>query len=568
MHKGVRVSGLLLGLVIVAGCGIKEPPPFDPRLMQEPERDRAADTPPAPMKPLPTTLEAIPARPEAGPTTYPTTGRAIEAGPTVRLPLQEVIQRSVANSSEVKVSGYDPAIAETRIIEAEARYDPTFFTNVQYQHLDQKTPGESPQNPLVTTQVQRGDLWTVEPGVKQLLPSGGEASVSYPVDFSYYKPRVYPLNDYWDNTLKFTLTQPLLRDFGYQVNYARIFIARNDERVSVLDFRKTLEENIEKIEEDYWQLAEAQRDVDIQEELLENTRDTADVLFRRFQQGGDVSRVQTSQAAAAIRAREAVLITFRQKIRDLSYDIKRRMNDPEFPVAGTEVVLPASDAIQDKVEFDPKELIDTAMENRLELGQQQIRVTSAGIAMDVAKNGLYPKLDAKLAFGVQSLDQSEWGSFHGQTTSGHFNYQLGLALEIPIGNREARSIYRRAQLQRMQAIEQYHNIVSQVSEDVSQAYNEVISSWDLIGSRRAARFLAGDELEALQQQQDAGEKLTPTFVQLKLDAQDRLAQAQRDEATAISQYNIAISHLERSKGTLLRYNNVVMAEERPAAPLR
>src|SRR5262249_13220258 len=149
-------------------------------------------------------------------------------------------------------------------------------------HIDQQTPGQSPQNPIVTTPVQRGDLWSIEPGVKQLLPSGGEASVSYLGAFNYYNPKVFSLNNYWENTLKFQLTQPLLRDFGYAVNHARITIARNDQRVSVLDFRKTLEENLQKLEEDYWQLVEAQRDVQIQEDLLEQTRTTADVLFKRF----------------------------------------------------------------------------------------------------------------------------------------------------------------------------------------------------------------------------------------------------------------------------------------------
>ncbi|MDB5299107.1 MAG: hypothetical protein JWO87_770, partial [Phycisphaerales bacterium] len=33
-------------------------------------------------------------------------------------------------------------------------------------------------------------------------------------------------------------------------------------------------------------------------------------------------------------------------------------------------------------------------------------------------------------------------------------------------------------------------------------------------------------------------------------------------ALAVASYNVAIARLERAKGTLLRYNNVVMDEER------
>jgi len=80
-------------------------------------------------------------------------------------------------------------------------------------------------------------------------------------------------------------------------------------------------------------------------------------------------------------------------------------------------------------------------------------------------------------------------------------------------------------------------------------------------ARRLEVFAQQDALRAIQQREDNQEPLTPTFVQLKLDTQDRVASAQSNEAEAVSNYNIAIARLEQAKGTLLRYNNVVMAEE-------
>jgi hypothetical protein len=79
---------------------------------------------------------------------------------------------------------------------------------------------------------------------------------------------------------------------------------------------------------------------------------------------------------------------------------------------------------------------------------------------------------------------------------------------------------------------------------------------------RQARFAAADALYAIQQREDANEPLTPEFVDRKLNLQERFAEASRAEAAAVSGYNIAIAALEEAKGTLLRYNNVVMEEER------
>jgi len=54
----------------------------------------------------------------------------------------------------------------------------------------------------------------------------------------------------------------------------------------------------------------------------------------------------------------------------------------------------------------------------------------------------------------------------------------------------------------------------------------------------------------------------PAQQQLVLDQQERVAESQRAEAEAIANYNIAIAKLEQAKGTLLRYNNIVMEQER------
>ena len=97
--------------------------------------------------------------------------------------------------------------------------------------------------------------------------------------------------------------------------------------------------------------------------------------------------------------------------------------------------------------------------------------------------------------------------------------------------------------------------------EVRTAWRQVNSSWNQIGASRQARFAAADALAAVEMRREQGEALTPTFVQLILDRQEALAQAERQEASAISNYNIAISRLELSKGTLLRYNNVIIEEE-------
>jgi outer membrane protein TolC len=133
---------------------------------------------------------------------------------------------------------------------------------------------------------------------------------------------------FWENELALQLTQPLLRDFGVETNHARIEVARNNQRISLLDFRKQLETTVSEIEQVYWAQVQAMADVHIQEDLLNDTLATAELLFRRRTQ--DVTRVQISQANASVENRRAGLIRARARVRDLSDELKRRMNDPEI----------------------------------------------------------------------------------------------------------------------------------------------------------------------------------------------------------------------------------------------
>lgn len=575
MGRGVAVAGASVLSLVVWGCNLAEPPPFDPRAITRAERERSAEVRSGVMPPLPTTMESYDSDgtstsgPATGPSRMPATGRSVSPGEIVRMPLREVMQRAAANNAEVRVSAYDPAINATKVIENEAHYDPIFFTNVKWDKQFDRTPGTvipnpnnptSSQNILIT--VENNDIYTIESGVKEYLPSGGQISLSYQTVESRYNPIRYVLNNYWDNELKLQLTQPLLRDFGYEVNWARVTIAKNDQRVSMLDFRKALEDNTNELEKDYWNLYEAQREVEIQENLLRQTRDLANLLWQQSIIGGKATHVEASQGIAAVYSREAVLAQAKAHVLDISDDIKRRMGDPEFAVAGPIEILPADPPIEEPVIFDLKDQVDTALLNRLELGQQQIRMNSAEVARQVAINGLYPKLDLVASASVQGLSNTFGNAFSDQFDKGHGIYSLGLQLEVPLGNREARAIYQRALLQQLQAQASYKNIRDQIMEDVSQAVRDVNTTWIELQKARQSRFRQEDVLTGFEQRRASGvQVLDPQFVQLELDQQERLAEAERIEAQSLANYNIALAKLEKAKGTILRYNNIIMQQD-------
>ena len=566
---------ILTAAIVIPGCkqyDVKVAP-FNPRALQQPERVAAKDIPMRPIRPLPATLQSpFPDAPDEATTQStlpPATGPAIGVDEAVvRMPLREIIQRAVTNSLDVKVAAYQPAIDETRITEAEARFDPTFFANVQYSI--ERVLGPTPENPSIIPGLGSNALgetgfrtYSGQVGVRQDLESGGRVELRYEPRRTRRAPgfnQPGAINPFWTSELTLQITQPLLRDFGQDVNRARIVINRNNQHISLLDFRKALEDNISDIEKAYWQLVQAEREVKIFEELLNRTLSTGNILFQRMRIGQDVGRVQMSQANSSIEQRRTALIRARARVRDLSDQLKRLMNDPDLPVAGNLLILPADAPLEEQIRFSAEDQMATAMENRHELGQQQLRTENARVAATVAKNNLLPQLNLLGQVGTQGIG-SDWADAVGDAGIGHLEYTIGLQLEIPIGNRAARAIWKRAQLQRLQAIDQYRALVDEVALNVKVAIREVDTTWETMVGARAARFTANDALSAVEEREQANnEPLTPEFVNRKLDLQAQLAETQRAEAASTSDYQIAISQLERAKGTLLRYNNIIMEE--------
>src|SRR5436190_3574260 len=108
------------------------------------------------------------------------------------------------------------------------------------------------------------------------------------------------------------------------------------------------------------------------------------------------------------------------------------MQDPDYPISSPTIIMPAERPLEEPVHFDSQDVIDTALANRFELGEQQLRVDSAFTALKVGKNNILPQLNAVGSIDFEGLgargQEAYQELFHGT----NFSYAFGLELEIPI----------------------------------------------------------------------------------------------------------------------------------------
>lgn len=471
----------------------------------------------------------------------PDTGRKIG-----RLTVEQAIFKALANSPEIGVVSFDPAIAKQEITKAAADFDPTFFSRANYEDED------NPENSIFAPGQSETQLF--ESGFKQRTITGAEWSASYALTRAWDDLVGRTLATRYEPILAFQVRQPLLRDAGLEVNLAGLDIARLEHEVALLGFRRKAEEVSAAVIRAYWQLWQARRDLDTQRQLVTRTLDTVDKVEGR--RGIDATGVQIQQSTSYAKSRQAVLLRFEKQMQDIQDALMRLMADSQTNVTSeveiVPVTAPGTDDEDAQRPIGVEAALARAMERNPVVQQARTAVEVADINIRVAKNQRMPRLDLVTSARTQGLarDRAEANSQLGAGAD-YASYAVGLTFEFPLGDRQRHAELVKRRLERRKAVSVLQNVADQVAVQVKERIRKVQTNLEEIGIQREAAVAAEAHLQALEDSEMVRERLTAEFLLVKLQAQEILAQAQRAENGAIAEFNISLAELAQATGTVL-----------------
>jgi len=248
-----------------------------------------------------------------------------------------------------------------------------------------------------------------------------------------------------------------------------------------------------------------------------------------------------------------------KRVSDALDILKRLMADPDMGVLGGLEIIPSSKPHDTIKEIDTAQTIQLALKHNPVIQQARMQVDIADINILVANNQKMPRLDLVASVTDQGLDR-DFRPSHRTLNDGFESYGVGLTMEIPLGNRVRRAELQRRRLERTKAAAVVRNIQDQIVVQAKERIRRVQTSFAEIQVQRHAIEASMAHLAALENQEDVREKLTPEFLLVKLQAQDSLAQAQRAQARAITDYNVALAQLAQTTGRVLRLHEVKLPE--------
>ena len=571
----------------------------------------AAQTPtPTPLtQPSPTPTPAVmPANPppvapdfEAPARPLPSAERVgVDVAEQTPLTVQDAIALALESNNDIDSSRIDVKLAEFDLQTARAVYDPRLSSESYYER--QQTPTASSLGGTNGSVIQSSAV-----GSARFAGVSPYAGGSYQFDFSSSRQTTNnpftSLNPQYPSAFTITYTQPLLRGRRFDDNRRRIEIAKKNLSLTDAQFRQRAIEVIAQVEQAYWNLVFALRNLQVQIDAVKQARTQSESNQRQVAQG--------VLAPIDIVAANTQVTTFEQNVYTAQEAVTRAENslktlllpDRNAPLWGRALV-PVT-----PIEVTPPrvalgEAVSSALKNRPELSQLQTSseinqintrflaeqtkpqvdlvgtYTTAGLAGSLLPNSgtspltsslgpLFTRVNTLSALaglppvvvggGTTSTIPDNLVGGYGRSVANLLaqNYptvRVGVRVSLPLRNTAAKASLGRSQVEGTRIQNQRAQAEQLIEADVRNTLQAMRSGEARLAAAAATR--ASAELQAASEQRKFQAGTSTVF--LVLQRQQELVSARGRELQAQTDLNRAIADFTRATGNTLQVNNIVI----------
>lgn len=481
--------------------------------------------------------------------------------------LDDAIHTALRNSKVVRVltgigaasSGstiYDTAIANTAIDQEAGRFDPVFSFDNAYDRASSAAAALDPLSPFGANIIGgRSDGYNLSTELSKTGFTGAIASVRFTENVARLEPGLFPLNPRNTRTTTMSLTQPLMRGAGRQVNLAPLVIARLNTERTFFQFKDSLQELVRGVIDAYWALVFARTNLWAREQQVEQGQVAFKMADAQFQAGrGTVGeRAQARSALASFTANE---IAARG---DVILREAALRNILGLPPSDGEQLVPSTPPTLKRQDFQWDEVVRLAEENRPDLVELKLLIEIDQQRLTQAQNLARPQVDVQALYRWHGLEGiAPTGAVLGSSPGRFTDLSFALHVELPLGLRRDRASLRQQQLtlaKDVANLEQgLHSAIHQIANTkrfLDQNYEQYLS---LREAREAARINLNQQLGIYD-----GKRAIYLNV---LQAITEWGNAVSAEAQTITQYNTELANLERATGTTLETHAIRFYEER------
>lgn len=471
---------------------------------------------------------------------------AIASRAETALSLDDAIRLALERNAQIKVEEFGPLIARADYLTSLGKFDPRLTFRRSYR----EDSSLAPSNVIVADLIKTDDYSLAFEGT---TPWG----LNYSLGGSAQNQR-YPQTGYTDSFATFggvTITQPLLKGFGFGTNLLGVRIAKADRGIADWQFRQTAINVVTNVVIAYSDVAYAQQLL----RIAQRSRDLAAGLLseneKRFSVGS-ISESDVTQARARTATRDEFILVAKQAVRDAVNRLRLLTGDSSFPLEPENLLVePAT--IPDDVDVDPATDLQKAYNERPDYQAARLGIVKRRANSSAAQNQLLPQVDFVGSYGYSGLDRDF--SVSRRMVSNHDNrsYSAGIVVSVPLTLAEGRGRARSAKLQLRQAEADLTRLEQDIALSVTNAAGQIVTTHQRVVANRTAYELAKQALDAEIKKLRAG--TSSTFVVLNL--QGELISAENSLYNALADERRAHAIYDRELGRTLAVRNISFARQ-------
>jgi outer membrane protein TolC len=479
---------------------------------------------------------------------------------------QDIVTMVLERNLDIQIRAVGIEIAEAQIQQARGNFDPSFTAdytkdyNKNTQNAEEfvATGGSNTGTGFQQNDFYVDDNYLGNVGINGSLPIGMEYEIGLKADELDNTLIRNDPNNFFDPEYQsfpsLTFTQHLLRDFGTDINLTGIRVARINRKLSTLELKQALLKSIVETLTAYDELIYAHAELQTRREEVELVRRLVRESELQIERGL-VSRRQLGEAINEYAKSADKLILSEKRRVDAQGKIFRLAGDAEHWQLSV-LLVPKEEPPKAVPVFNVHQMIATAMRERPDYLTAVQKAERSKLEVRFAKNQTYPKVDIVTTLGLNALEGDYLASIDNAFEADAPRMSIGIVVDIPWGNHEAKGRLREAENQGLQALLEIKKVENTIVHEVREGIYHFEAQQRRLGAAIATREHFEREIEQEDRRMERGQATLVDTIAFRKEYYD----AKVREWEIRMQVDQALLQLGYATGTLLPQFSITIEE--------
>jgi outer membrane protein len=479
------------------------------------------------------------------------------------LSLDDTIRLALSNNTDIRLDRSQIEFAQNNLHRVHGPFDPLVTSSFADNRTKSPTITQTQGAPILNTLSQ-----TTTFGYAETFQTGTNFQSSFSASKLSTNNSFSTLNPSIATDLQFSVTQPLLRNFGLFPNRAPILIAQRNLKQARASFQGEVNDIILRTVGNYWNVILARESLVVQRKSLEEAQKSYDHDKKALGLGAlpplDIYRSESQVASRRVGVIQAEYAL--KQAEDQFRLIVGADLDPAIRVLDLELI-DQPEPLGDLPNTDIATALARALANRPEFEAARQQLASDELSIRLAHNSLKPDLELSGFYTGNGVAGNQFNTANppqligttglgdGLSQTFHFTYPAygaALSLSLPVRNHSAEANLADADASRRRDQYRERQTNQNITLEVTNAVHALEQAKLSMEASKVALDLAQKSLRADERKYELGAE-TVFFV---LDSQIVLAQAELNLIQAQVNFQVAVAQVDHATGDLLDHHHV------------